>query len=125
MGNAWIYQLSTAPDACYSSHVLRWFALSAVLLAASVARAQADLPDAGLPDASVGGTGAERASEEEEDSTSNPCLSDRDCDRGLQCVNSKCTWRRYRDATFEGCDHTAELMLAAALLLLTRRPSSS
>ena len=73
------------------------------MLFAGRALAQADLPDAGLPDASVGGTGAERASEEEEDSTSNPCLSERDCDRGFACVNSRCTWRRYREATYEGC----------------------
>lgn len=100
--------------------------LTLLCLLSATAWAQADLPDAGLPDASVGGTGAERASEEEEDSTSNPCLSDRDCDRGLQCVNNKCTWRRYRDATFEGCDHTGALVLGAALLLVTRkaRPSS-
>lgn len=100
--------------------MLRRFALLVVLFVAGAVRAQADLPDAGLPDASVGGTGAERASEEEEDATDNPCLSDRDCDHGFQCVQSKCRWRRYRDATFEGCDHTGALMLGAVVLLLTR-----
>lgn len=109
----------------------RWFLLPLLLcLVSASAFAQADLPDAGLPDASVGGTGAERASEEEEDSLDNPCLSDRDCDHGLQCVKSKCTWRRYRDATFEGCDHTGALTLGAVLLLVARitrarRPFSS
>lgn len=92
------------------------------LLCVGVAHAQADLPDAGLPDAAVGGTGAERSSEEEEDSTNNPCLSDRDCDRGLQCVNTKCTWRRYRDATFEGCESVpAGFVLAAVALLLRKK----
>lgn len=93
-----------------------------LLLVAGPVFAQADLPDAGLPDASVGGTGAERASEEEEDETSNPCLSDRDCDRGFACVNTKCTWRRYREATFEGCGaETATGLWIAGALLLARR----
>lgn len=94
-----------------------------LLLVASPVLAQADLPDAGLPDASVGGTGAERASEEEEDATSNPCLSEKDCDRGFACVNNKCTWRRYREATFDGCgaQSVTGLSVFAALLLLRRR----
>lgn len=92
-------------------------------LIASPALGQADLPDAGLPDAAVGGTGAERASEEEEDSTSNPCLSDKDCDRGFACVNTRCSYRRYREATFDGCGATSIgglWVLGAALLLLRR-----
>lgn len=105
--------------------MLRWFLLLTVVSLAGVARAQADLPDAGLPDASVGGTGAERASEEEEDSTNNPCLSDRDCDHGLQCVKSRCTWRRFRDATLEGCDalpaQTLAVLGALALIVRARR----
>jgi hypothetical protein len=94
------------------------------LLSAS-AFAQADLPDAGLPDASVGGTGAERASEEEDNGSANssPCLSDSDCDNGFQCLNSKCSYRRYRDATFEGCATGSGLsaVLLAALWLRRRR----
>lgn len=96
------------------------------LLLASAAFAQGhlpdDLPDAGLPDAAVGGTGAERASEEEEDETSNPCLQDRDCDHGFACVNSKCTYRRIRDATFEGCGAQVGtgLWVFGAVLLLRR-----
>lgn len=94
-----------------------------VVLVAGPALAQADLPDAGLPDAAVGGTGAERASEEEEDATSNPCLSERDCDRGFACVNARCTWRRYREATSEGCGAmtTTGVWLLGTLLLLGRR----
>lgn len=94
-----------------------------LLLVANPVLAQADLPDAGLPDASVGGTGAERASEEEEDAISNPCLSDRNCDRGFACVNRKCTWQRYREATVEGCgaQSVTGLCVFSALLLLRRR----
>lgn len=91
-----------------------------LLLLAGPAWAQADLPDEGLPDASVGGTGAERSSEEEDSSLATPCLSERDCDRGLACRNGKCTWQRYRDATFEGCAATSGLWLLGAGLLLRR-----
>lgn len=91
-------------------------------LLATVAWADADLPDAGLPDAAVGGTGAERASEEEEDSLTNPCLDDRDCDRGFQCLNAKCTYRPYRDAEFSFCGAAPALpLLLLALAALTTR----
>ena len=94
-----------------------------LLLVAGRARAQADLPDAGLPDVVVGGTGAERMSEEEDATLSTPCLSARDCDRGFACVHSKCTWQRYRDATFDGCgaEATSGLWLSGAVLLFRRR----
>lgn len=101
---------------------LRFTRLLALLLCslAPLAWGQVDLPDAGLPDASVGGTGAERASEEEEDATNNPCLSDNDCDNGLQCKNSKCTWRPWREATQEGCSAAPGLMLFLGAALLGR-----
>lgn len=107
---------------CYvCGAVSRLLALTLFLCAAG-ASAQADLPDAGLPDAAVGGTGAERSSEEEDQSLSTPCLSDRDCDRGFQCINSTCRWQRYRDATFEGCSTTGSgWLLGAAVLLASRR----
>jgi hypothetical protein len=99
---------------------VRFTRLLALLLCslAPLAWGQVDLPDAGLPDASVGGTGSERASEEEEDSINNPCLSDLDCDRGLQCLNNRCTWRAWREATQEGCSAApgAMVLLCAALL---------
>ncbi len=98
---------------------MRWWLLTG-WLAASAAWAQADLPDAGLPDASVGGTGAERASEEEEDSLDTPCLLERDCDQGFACESGRCTWRRWRDATFVGCS-SAPALSGLALLLAARR----
>ncbi|MFZ5439886.1 MAG: hypothetical protein ACOZQL_07740 [Myxococcota bacterium] len=102
--------------------ISRWLLLVTFLIWAGPALAQADLPDAGLPDAAVGGTGAERASEEEEDSTKNPCLSDRDCDRGFACVDRTCKWRRYRDATYEGCSAApVSVLLGAGLFLFARR----
>lgn len=91
-----------------------------MLFAALPALAQ-DLPDAGLPDASVGETGAERASEEE-DTAATPCLSDRDCDRGLMCKQTRCVWRPWREATVEGCSSTGGLsVLGLALVVLARR----
>ena len=97
-----------------------------LFLVAGTARAQADLPDAGLPDVVVGGTGAERMSEEEDATLSTPCLSSHDCDRGFACINSKCTYQRYRDATFDGCgaEATSGLWLSGALLLFLRRRHS-
>ena len=92
-----------------------------LLCLAGPAWAQADLPDAGLPDAALENSGAERASEEEDQGTSTPCLSDRDCDRGLQCVNATCRWQRYRDATFEGCSATGGAWLVGAAVLLAGR----
>ena len=73
-----------------------------LLIVGTAAWAQADLPDAGLPPVAVDEEGAERASEEE-DTAAVTCLSARDCDRGFACTDGKCTYRRYRDATFEGC----------------------
>ncbi len=92
-------------------------------LGALPSRAQADLPDAGLPDASVGGTGAERASEEQDTTStgSTPCLTERDCDRGFQCLAGKCSYRVYREATFEGCDAVPGVWLLGVGLLLGRR----
>ena len=97
------------------------------MLAAPVAWAQADLPDAGLPDASIGEEGAERGSEEQ-DTSSNAttiCLSSSDCDRGFQCIASHCVYRRFRDATEEGCVCSAPgagwAWLAAAWWLRRRR----
>ena len=94
-----------------------------LLLVAGPAHAQADLPDAGLPGVVVDQSGDDRASEEQDNSASSPCLTARDCDRGFACVNARCTWRRYREATYEGCGAMTStgVCLLAALLLLRRR----
>jgi len=94
-----------------------------LLLVAGTAWAQADLPDAGLPDMVVDSTGEDRASEEQDTTVPTPCLSARDCDRGFACIESKCTYQRYREATFDGCgaEATSGLWVAGAVLLLRRR----
>lgn len=99
---------------------MRGLALGLLLLS-GLAWAQADLPDAGLPDAPVGETGAERSSEEEDANLETPCLSDRDCDRGFMCANGTCRWQRYRDATLEGCSAAGGLWWCGAGLVLARR----
>jgi hypothetical protein len=93
------------------------------VLLAGAAWAQADLPDAGLPDAAVGGTGADRQTEEADSTVPTPCLSANDCDRGFACTNGTCTYQRYREATYDGCGAEAVggLCVAGALLLLVRR----
>ena len=94
-----------------------------LVLVAGAAWAQADLPDAGLPDAAVGGTGADRQTEEADSTIPTPCLSARDCDRGFSCRNGACTYERYREATYDGCGAEAAtgVWVWGALLLLLRR----
>jgi hypothetical protein len=52
------------------------------------ARAQ-ELPDAGLPDGSVGEGSAEGMSEEN-DPQGGPCLDSKDCSQGFACVSQRC-----------------------------------
>ena len=94
-----------------------------MLLIAAPALGQAELPDAGLPDASVGGSAPDQKTEEQDSTTSDPCLTDHDCDRGFSCVNSRCTYRRYREATYDGCGANAidGLWVLGATLLFVRR----
>ena len=91
-------------------------------LFATAAWAQADLPDAGLPPAVVDEEGAQRASEES-DTAPVLCLTERDCDHGFACTNGQCTYRRYRDATFDGCgaETTSGLWVLGTVLLARRR----
>ena len=100
--------------------VTRWCLI--LSLCAPAAWAQADLPDAGLPPVVVDEEGAQRASEES-DTSAVTCLSANDCDRGFACTNGKCTYRRYRDATYEGCgaETTSGLWVLGALLLARPR----
>lgn len=81
--------------------------------------------DASIPDASVGGGGADRDSPDEGDGRPTVfCKFNRDCDRGFNCVNGKCTWAGYRDATNGGCSGAPgalALLLAAVALRVWRR----
>ena len=79
-----------------------------------------DLPDASLPDASVGEGGADHTSEEND--PSGPCLSSRDCDLGFLCQAGRCVPGTVRDATFSCRALDPALAgLAAGLVLLTGR----
>lgn len=93
-------------------------AVAALLLAAPTAFAQ-DLPDASLPDASVGQGGADRGSEENE--TGGPCLDSRDCEGGFTCQAGRCVPGAVKTA---GCGGTAALGVLATgvgLTLVRRR----
>jgi hypothetical protein len=78
--------------------------------------------DASLPDASAGMGGADMTSEENE--MRDPCLSERECERGFVCTNGRCTPAPIRNAS--GCGGglaMATLPLAFGLLVRARRPS--
>jgi len=82
--------------------------------------AQAFALDASIPDASVGMGGPDMTSEENE--MRDPCLSSRDCDRGLSCSNGRCVPTPVRNAS--GCGGglaVALLPLAAGLIVVARR----
>jgi len=79
---------------------MRLGAVLAAVLWAGVAIAQGQTPDASLPDASVGQSGADQNTEEA-DTNSTPCLSSRDCDGPFACNNGRCVPTPVRRAT--GC----------------------
>ena len=79
--------------------------------------------DASLPDASVGEGGADRDNPEQQDGRPVVyCRLDHDCDKGFNCVNGRCTWVGYRNATGGGClGASGTLGLAFGLALVSRR----
>lgn len=100
------------------------FGLVLVVLCSAGAFADPDVPDPTMvPDASVGQGGAQQGNEESD--TTTMCTSDRDCDRGLKCDHNKCTWQRYRQATFSGCGGKALATLALSLVVAGRRRRSA
>jgi uncharacterized protein (TIGR03382 family) len=83
-----------------------------LLCLAGTARAQ-DLPDASLPDASVGAGGADHTSEEND--PAGACLASSDCDRGFTCRSGRCVYSRIIDATFTGCEAAGPGLLGGVL----------
>jgi hypothetical protein len=88
-----------------------------VTFSPAVAFAQ-DLPDAALPDASVGQGGAEQGSEEND--MGGPCMDTRDCQGAFVCQAGRCVPTGVKKA---GCGGTAALatMLLATGVVLSRR----
>jgi hypothetical protein len=81
------------------------------LLVGAPAVAQ-ELPDSGLPDASVGMGGADQTNEEND--VGGPCVTTSECDRGFACTDGRCTPTRVKNL---GCASVGgELVLLAALL---------
>ncbi len=85
--------------------------LSAVSVAAQ------ELPDSGLPDASVGQGGAEQGSEEN-DPNAVPCLDSSTCGQGFQCVNTRCVPRPIIKV---GCNAVPGVLVLGALVAALRR----
>lgn len=90
--------------------------LAAIVLSAPLAWAQ-ELPDAALPDASVGMGGAEHGSEEND--PNGPCLDSRECERGFTCQSGRCTPTPIREAKCGGVAVTS--LLAVGVVLARRR----
>jgi hypothetical protein len=92
--------------------------LAVALCAAPPAWAQA--LDASVPDASVGQSGAEQTSEEN-DPNASPCLSSNACTGNFTCSGGRCVPRPFREAT-TGCQVApAGALVALGLLLASRR----
>jgi hypothetical protein len=87
------------------------FVLSAVSVAAQ------ELPDSGLPDASVGQGGAEQGSEEN-DPNNVPCVDSNTCANGFQCVNARCVPRPVKNV---GCSAVPGVLVLGGLAIAWRR----
>ncbi|MFT3710490.1 MAG: hypothetical protein QM817_22940 [Archangium sp.] len=93
-------------------------ALVLIVLLGAVPVVAQDLPDAGLPDASVGQGGAERDNEEG-DAEGSACVDTSTCGARLECVNSRCVPSKSRTV---GCSSLGDSFAFAALALgLLRR----
>jgi hypothetical protein len=92
-----------------------------LILLGAVSVAAQDLPDSGLPDASVGQGGADRDNEEG-DGEGSLCTDSSTCATRLQCVSGRCVPTRVTNA---GCSAggvgLAVSVLAGALVLRRRR----
>ena len=104
----------------YKPSRMRCLALIMVVWSGSAVAEPPDVPDPSMiPDASVGQGGAQQGNEESDMAPA--CTSDNDCDRGLRCVQYKCTWQQYRQATFRGCGGKAMAVAAIGLVFFARR----
>jgi hypothetical protein len=96
-------------------------ALALLILLGSVPVVAQELPDSGLPDASVGQGGAGRDNEEG-DGEGSACVDSSTCAARLECVNSRCVPRK---TSTIGCASVGDAWVFAALALgLVRRRSA-
>lgn len=103
--------------------------LMALTLSASLGWAQdagdVVLPDASVPDASIGEGGADRDQQEAEDKTGRvptSCRDNDDCAQGFSCSQTRCVYTGVRRATGGGCLGAAPaLLLTVAIASIARR----
>lgn len=83
------------------------------------------VPDAMVPDASVGEGGADRDQQEGEDSVGRvptTCRDNDDCSTGFSCHQTRCVYTGIRRATGGGCLGAAPaLLLVATVAVIARR----
>jgi hypothetical protein len=95
-------------------------AVCALLLTCGPTSALAqDLPDASLPDASVGQGGANRDVEENDERGT--CVDSKDCERGFVCEKGWCVPGNIRKAGCGGTGALATALVAVGLVLRRRR----
>ena len=88
-----------------------------LLMAVPMPSLAQELPDSGLPDASVEGGSAEGMTEEN-DPKGGPCLNSKDCSQGFACTAQRCVPVKPRNA---GCSSVPVVVLAAGALALGLR----
>ena len=76
-----------------------------------------DIPDSGLPDASVGQGSAQQGTEEN-DPNNVPCIDSNTCSNGFQYVNTRCVPRPVKNV---GCQAVPGAMLLGGLAFALRR----
>lgn len=91
-----------------------------MLLVVVAPAAAQELPDAGLPDGSVGMSGADRDTEEA-DTQGGPCLMTRDCGQGFTCEGQRCVPMKPISVGCGAAPQGLVLLGAVAALLRQRR----
>lgn len=96
--------------------------LPLLLVCSAFSAAAQDLPDSGLPDASVGQGGADRDNEEG-DGEGSMCVDSSTCATRLECAAGRCVPKK---TTIVGCSAVPalELFALSASLWLARRRRS-
>ena len=77
-----------------------------------------DIPDSGLPDGGVVGSGGAEQASPENDPNATSCLDAKACDMGFDCVNGRCVPRAVKNV---GCSAVPGALVLGALVVALRR----